>query len=201
MIVSNSRKHSKPNLVDKVYCAFSIEFWLSIATVGIATDWVLKFGSNSLLITLAWAGILGTYLVFTNRTVEKFWYKFRTVKAPQHVALLVAGMTILFSLFLINCMTEPSHALIITANGTTQMANLLSGASFGFTAPGAGLTSFGAGVVILIKVIFALAFLFGLYGSYQKYQERAELQEIVQAPIVLIVVVLALDGFIGLIFP
>lgn len=200
MIVSNSRKHSKPNLVDKVYYAFSIEFWLSIATVGIVADWVLKFGSNSLLITLAWAGILGTYLVFTNRTAGELWYKFRSVKAPQHVALLVAGMTILGSLFVLNCAIDPAHAIILSNAGEAKIKSLLDGTAFGVV-PTVALATFATGVVLIIKVIFALVFLFSLYGAYQKYQERAELQEIVQNPIVLIVVAAAIDAILAVILP
>jgi FlaA1/EpsC-like NDP-sugar epimerase len=63
-----------------------------------------------------------------------------------------------------------------------------------------GMAPFANMVILMVKLFFALAFAFGLYGSYQKYNERAELQEIVQSPVVLSVVVLAIDGILGLIF-
>jgi hypothetical protein len=79
----NSKKTKfKSSLLDRVYYSFSVEFWLSIVTVGIAVDWIFKFGTDSLVITLAWAGILGTYMVFTNRVAGDLWYNFRGIKAP-----------------------------------------------------------------------------------------------------------------------
>jgi hypothetical protein len=198
----NSKKTKfKSSLLDRVYYSFSVEFWLSIVTVGIAADWIFKFGTDSLVITLAWAGILGTYMVFTNRVAGDLWYNFRGIKAPQHLSLLIAGMTVLGSLFLITCMTDPAHALIVTNSGEAKIKALLDGSQLSAAgAPSTAMAGFAAMVVTLIKVFFALAFVFGLYGSYQKYQERAELQDIVQAPVVLIVVVLAIDGILGLIF-
>ncbi len=198
----NSKKTKfKSSLLDKVYYSFSVEFWLSIVTVGIAADWIFKFGTDSLVITLAWAGILGTYMVFTNRVAGDLWYNFRRIKTPQHRSLLIAGMTVLGSLFLITCMTDPAHALIVTASGEAKIKALLNGSQLSAAGtPSTAMAGFADMVITLIKVFFALAFVFGLYGSYQKYQERAELQEIVQAPVVLIVVVLAIDGILGLIF-
>ncbi len=65
----NHHKHNpKSSLLDRIYYSFSIDFWLSIVTVGIAADWMFKFGTSSLLVTLAWTGILGTYSIFSNRT-------------------------------------------------------------------------------------------------------------------------------------
>lgn len=198
----NSKKTKfKSSLLDRVYYSFSVEFWLSLVTVSIAADWIFKFGTDSLVITLAWAGILGTYMVFTNRVAGDLWYNFRRIKAPQHLSLLIAGMTVLGSLFLITCMTDPAHALIVTNSGEAKIKALLDGSQLSAAgAPSTAMAGFAAMVVTLIKVFFALAFVFGLYGSYQKYQERAELQDIVQAPVVLIVVVLAIDGILGLIF-
>ena len=199
---SSKKTKSKSSLIDKVYYSFSVEFWLSIVTVGIAADWIFKFGTDSLVITLAWAGILGTYMVFTNRVAGDLWYNFRRIKAPQHLVLLVASLAVVSSLFLITCMTDPAHALIITTSGTKAITDLLSGAGLSVTAANnnGALAGFATTVINLIKVAFAIAFIFGLKSAYDKYQERAELQEIAQAPIVLVVVVLAIDGMMGMIF-
>ena len=199
----NSKKTKfKSSLLDKVYYSFSVEFWLSIVTIGIAADWIFKFGTDSLVITLAWAGILGTYLIFTNRIAGDFWYNFRRIKAPQHLALLVASLTVVGSLFLITCMTDPAHALIISASGTKAITDLLSGTGLGVTAVNnsVALAGFATTIINLIKVAFAIAFIFGLKNAYDKYQERAELQDIAQAPIVLVIVVLAIDAMMGMIF-
>jgi hypothetical protein len=199
---NSRRSKSKASFIDTIYNSFSVEFWLSIVTVGIVADWIFKFGANSLLITLAWTGILGTYFIFSNRVAGDIWYKLKQIKAPQHLSLLVTGMTILGSLFLITCMTDPAHALIVSTSGEAKIKALLDGSQLSAAgAPSTAMAGFATMVVTLIKVFFALAFVFGLYGAYQKYQERAELQEIVQAPVVLIVVVLAIDGILGLIFP
>jgi hypothetical protein len=195
-------------LIDNLYYSCSLEFWLSIATVGIAADWICKFGTESLVITLAWAGIIGTYIFSTSRMANRLWHDLRSLRAPRHLGVWLAGLTVLATLFFVNVMTDPAHALIITASGVTAITTLLSGTATTAGAAGSSiltgtaptaLASFAGMVVTLIKVIFALAFLFGLYASYQKYQERAELQEIVQGPVVLIVVVLAIDGVLGMI--
>ena len=203
------------NSIDNLYYACSLEFWLSIATVGIAADWIFKFGTSSLLMTLAWTGILGIYIFSTSRVANRLWSDLRRIQAPRHLSVWLTGLAALTTLFFINAMTDPAHALIITNSGVTAITTLLSGTAvaptaaggtatasaglIGTSAPG-GLTAFGGMVITLIKVIFGLAFIFGIYGSYQKYNERAELQEIVQGPVVLIVAVLAIDGILAMIF-
>jgi hypothetical protein len=199
MMTKYNHKHQpKSNLLDRIYYSCSVEFWLAIVTIGIAADWIFKFGTSSLLITLAWTGILGTYLVYSNRTAGDLWYNFRRIKAPQHLSLLVAGLTVLCSLFLITCMTDPAHALIITASGTKAITDLLSGTGLGVT--NTALAGFATFVINFVKVSFAIAFIFGLKDAYDKTRERAELQDIVQAPIVLIAVVIAIDAVMGMIF-
>lgn len=195
---NHSNHHPKSSLLDRIYYSCSVEFWLSIVTIGIATDWIFKFGANSLLLTLAWVGILGTYLIFSNRMAGDIWYNFRRIKTPQHVSLLVTGISVLGGLFLITCMTDPAHALIITASGTQTITNLLSGTSLGVT--NTALAGFATFVISFIKVAFAIAFMFGMKDAYDKTRDRAELQEIVQAPIVLIAVVIAIDAVMGMIF-
>lgn len=212
MIRYQRKSQAKPQFtlgfVDNLYYSCSLEFWLSIATVGIAADWIFKFGAESLMITLAWAGVLSTYIFSTSRIANRLWYDLRSLEAPRHLGLWLTGLAALTTLFFVNAMTDPAHALIITSSGVASITNLLSGnvATNGSAgtpiagAAGVGLGAFAGTVITLIKVLFALAFLFGIYGSYQKYQERAELQEIVQGPIVLIVAVLAIDGVLALIF-
>ena len=211
-MMTRYKRKAKPqfnlSFIDDIYYSLSLEFWLSIATVGIAADWIFKFGTESFVITLVWAGILGTYIFSTSRIANRLWHDIRGIKAPRYLGLWLAGLAALATLFFVNAMTDPAHALIITASGVSSITNLLSGnvSTAGATgtaiagAAGTGLAPFAGMVVTLIKVIFALAFMFGLYGSYQKYQERAELQDIVQGPVVLIVVVLAIDGVLALIF-
>lgn len=221
--MTRSKPKSKPafqalsDSIDNLYYSCSLEFWLSIATVGIAADWIFKFGTESLLITLVWAGILGTYIFSTSRLANRLMRDLRSIKAPKYLGVWLAGLAALTTLFFINAMTDPAHALIITDSGEAAIRALLSGTAPGATGAGGAtagsiltgtaattpppaLAAFGNTVVTLIKVIFALAFLFGLYGSYQKYNERAELQEVVQGPVVLIIVVLAIDGILGMIF-
>jgi hypothetical protein len=208
------------NSIDDLYYSCSLEFWLSIATVGIAADWIFKFGTESLLITLAWAGVLGTYIFSTSRLANRLWYDLRNLQAPRHLGLWLAGLGVLATLFFVNAMTDPAHGLIVTASGTTAIKGMLSGNAFGTATASttttaaaasggsgvvtggtgtAGLSVFADTVITLIKVIFALSFIFALYGAYQKYQERAELQEIVQSPVILIIVVLAIDGMLQVI--
>ena len=195
----NHHNHKpKSSLLDRIYYSCSVEVWLSIVTIGIAADWIFKFGTSSLLITLAWTGILGTYLVISNRTAGDLWYKFRRIKAPQHQSLLIGSIAVLGSLFLITCMTDPAHALIITASGTKAITDLLSGTGLGVT--NTALAGFATFVINFIKVAFAIAFIFGLKDAYDKTRERAELQDIVQAPIVLIAVIIAIDAVMGMIF-
>jgi hypothetical protein len=196
--MTNSRRYkSKSNSLNKLYNSFSLEFWLSILTVGVAADWIFKFGSNSLLISAIWAAILSTCLVLSNKVAGDLWTRVQRLKTPRHISLLLASSTFLFALFLINCATDPAHALIVTDSGVNEIKTLMTGSGTGAVK---GLDAFANTVVLLVKVFFALAFAFGLYQSYQKYQERAELQEIVQAPVVLAVVIMAIDGFLGLIF-
>lgn len=211
------KRKAKPqftlSFIDDIYYSLSLEFWLSIATVGIAADWIFKFGAESLVITLVWAGILGTYIFSTSRIANRLWHDIRGIKAPRYLGLWLAGLATLATLFFVNAMTDPAHALIITNSGVTAITTLLGGTSTAPTAAGAtgaagtaiitapgGLAAFAGMVVNLIKVVFALAFIFGIYGSYQKYNERAELQEVVQGPVVLIVAVLAIDGILAMIF-
>jgi hypothetical protein len=209
MIAKTVFFNRKYNWIDRIYYSFSLEFWLSIATVALMEDWIFKFGKDSLLLTIIWSGIIATYSIFTNRTAGQLWHKIRSIKAPQNTLLLLSGLTFLSTAFIVNCTTDPSHALIITASGATAIKGILSGATFTGTALTAGAASTGAttagtftafaeGVIVLIKVLFALAFIFALYQSYQKYNERAELQEIVQSPVVLMVVVIAIDGVLQL---
>ena len=187
--------------IDDIYYSLSLEFWLSIATVGIAADWIFKFGTESLVITLAWAGILGTYIFSTSRIASRLWYDLQKMQAPKHLGVWLCGLAVLATLFFVNAMTDPAHALIVTDSGEAKIKALLDGSQLsGAGTPSTAMAGFANMVITLIKVIFALAFIFGLHGSYQKFQERAELQEIVQAPVVLIVVVLAIDGMLGLIF-
>jgi hypothetical protein len=218
-MMTRYKRKAKPqftlSFIDDIYYALSLEFWLSIATVGIAADWIFKFGTESLVVTLIWAGILGTYIFSTSRMANRLWSDLRSLKAPRYMGLWLAGLATLATLFFVNAMTDPAHALIITNSGVTAITTLLGGTSTAPTAAGAtgtagtgiitaptggGLAAFAGMVVNLIKVVFALAFIFGIYGSYQKYNERAELQEVVQGPVVLIVAVLAIDGILGMIF-
>lgn len=99
-------------------------------------------------------------------------------------------------------MTDPAHALIINNKGIEAITTLLSGQSSGVaTGGGTSLNAFAAMIPNAIKVFFLLIFAFTLYGAYQKYNERAELMEIIQAPVVLIIVVVVIDGVAGMIFP
>lgn len=215
--MTRSKHKAKPqftlSFIDDIYYSLSLEFWLSIATVGIAADWIFKFGTESLVVTLIWAGILGTYIFSTSRMANRLWQDLRGIKAPRYMGLWLAGLATLTTLFFINAMTDPAHALIITQSGVTAITTLLGGTSGATTATGttaattaivgtapAGLAAFANMVVNLIKVVFALAFIFGIYGAYQKYNERAELQDIVQGPVVLIIAVLAIDGILAMIF-
>jgi hypothetical protein len=217
-MMTRYKRKAKPqftlSFIDDIYYSLSLEFWLSIATVGIAADWIFKFGTESLVVTLIWAGILGTYIFSTSRVANRLWCDLRNIKAPRYMGLWLAGLAVLTTLFFVNAMTDPAHALIITNSGVTAISTLLSGTAAapttagstaaagatGIVAANTGLTAFAGMVITLIKVIFALAFIFGIYGSYQKYNERAELQEVVQGPVVLIVAVLAIDGILGMIF-
>jgi hypothetical protein len=212
--MSKHSSYKKPNFIDKIYNSASVEFWLSIVTVGIIADWILKFGVDSIVITVGFTAIVIAYLGATNSAIGNLWYKFKRMKAPRYVSLLLST-TILGSLFLINCATDPAHALIVTASGETAIRDLLSGkalssignqstatSSASSTAANAGtngMLQFANLTITIIKLFFAFTFIFTLYGAYQKYQERAEIQEIIQSPVVLIIVVLAIDGMLGVI--
>jgi hypothetical protein len=209
--MSKYNSHKKPNLIDKIYHSASVEFWLSIVIVGIIADWILKFGVDSIVLTVSFTAIAIAYLGMTNSAVGNLWYKFKRMKAPQYLSLLLS-VTILGSLFLINCMTDPAHALIVTASGESAIKGLLSGkalevagtaaastAGSSASTGAAGMGKFAEVIITVIKLFFAFTFVFTLYGAYQKYQERAEIQEIIQSPVVLIIVVLAIDGMLSVI--
>ncbi len=195
------RKKPKSNFINDLYYSCSTEFWLSIVTVGIAADWIFKFGVESLVFTVIWAGMLTVYGIYSNRTCANAWREISNFKIENHLRWLLVGSVLLATFFGIFCMTDSAHALIVTPNGGPTIKKLLDGSLL--TAAGAPSTAMGgfADLVInAIKVFFALVFIFSLYSAYQKYQERAELQEIIQAPVVLVIVVLAIDGILGLIF-
>jgi hypothetical protein len=199
------------NFIDKIYHSASVEFWLSIAIIGVIADWILKFGVDSIVLTVGFTAIAIAYLGMTNSAVGNLWYKFKRMKAPGYLSLLISA-TILCSLFLMNCMTDPAHGLIVTASGESAIKGLLSGKALevagtaaasttGSSAStgAAGMGKFAEVIITVIKLFFAFTFIFTLYSAYQKYQERAEIQEIIQSPVVLIIVVLAIDGMLSVI--
>jgi hypothetical protein len=195
------RKKPKSNFINDLYHSCSTEFWLSIVTVGIAADWILKFGAESLVFTSIWAGLLCVYGVYYNRTCANAWREISNFKIENHLRWLLVIAVVLASSFSVFCMTDPAHALIITPSGEPTIKKLLDGSLLASAGtPSTAMAGFADLVVKAIKVFFALVFIFSLYSAYQKYQERAELQEIIQAPVVLVIVVLAIDGILGLIF-
>jgi hypothetical protein len=197
--MTSFRKYQpKSGFLSKIYNSFSLEFWLSVMTVAVAADWIFKFGSNSMLITVIWAIILGSCLVFTNKVAEDLWSTLCRVKSSRKLTFLVSGAVVLTSLFFFTCMTDTAHALILTDSGVSKIKGLMKPSGGGTAA--AGLDTFADNVIIIIKLVFALAFIFGLYDSYQKFKERAELQEIVQNPLILTIFVVGIDGLIFMIF-
>ncbi len=197
-----------------------VEFWLGVAIVGASADLIFNYGSTAIVVTLALTMVLGIYLVQTSDAIASIWTKFaKAVKAPQNVIPVLCISTILGTTLMVMTITDSAQALIMTQSGVKAMTGLISGTTFtasntagsggagggatssgGTTSGVATLTGFAEGVIVLIKVIFALAFLFGLKNAYDKYTERAELTEIVQAPAVLIFVVVAIDSIMSLIF-
>lgn len=204
------------SFVDRVYYSFPLEFWLFLVVVGTIVNLVCNHESGSISIALAMSVVLGIYLVQSNRFADKVWNKTcQGIKLSSKSLPLFTAFTGLGSIFWITTVVETAHALIITASGETAIRSMLSGTAFGAaaattstTGTGGAVTTTGSGtgglvgyantIITLIKVIFALAFVFALYGSYQKYTERAELQEIVQAPVILLIVVLAIDGILAI---
>jgi hypothetical protein len=201
MYNSPRRHQPKSNFINDLYYSCSAEFWLSIVTIGIAADWIFKFGAESLFFTGFWAGILAIYGVYSNRTCASAWRKISNFKIENHLRWLLVSSVLLTTFFGIFCMTDPAHALIITPSGEPTIKKLLDGSLLTSAgAPSTAMAGFADLVVKAIKVFFALVFIFSLYAAYEKYRERAELQEIIQAPVVLVIVVLAIDGILGLIF-
>jgi hypothetical protein len=198
---NNSRRRKQASFIDELFRSFSLEFWISLATVAVAADFIFKFGTTSLIVTVIWAVVLGFCAVMTNQVASKTFQDFNRAKIQPNLkwGLLILG--VLFSLLCLGCMTDPAHALIINTNGEQQIKDLLSGK--GLTKAGetgTGLGAFADMVITGIKVFFAITAIFALKGAYDKYNERAELTEIIQAPVVLIIVILAIDGVCGLIF-
>jgi hypothetical protein len=192
-----------------------VEFWLSLAIVGATADLIFNYRTTSVVITIALGIILGIYLIHSNNTVGSIWAKFaKTIQTRKNLVPLLCVSTILGTILMVMTITDSAHGLIITSSGVSAIKGLISGQTFtgaavqvgtanvnGSTTAGTNsLNGFADGVIVLIKVIFAFAFLFGLKNAYDKYTERAELTEIVQAPAVLIFVVVVIDGIMNLIF-
>jgi hypothetical protein len=210
------RKMTKNNnVLDRIYYSMPVEVWLSLAIVGASADLIFNYGTTAIVTAAALVIVLGIYLVYSNEAVANICNKFvKTIQAPKNVIPLLLVSTILGTALMVFTIHDSAQALIITASGLSAFKGLISGQTFtgaavqvggsvGSTTASsnaAGLVGFADGVVVLIKVIFALAFLFGLKNAYDKYKERAELTEIVQGPAVLIFVVVAIDAIMNLIF-
>jgi hypothetical protein len=207
------RKMTKNNnILDRIYYSMPVEVWLSLAIVGASADLIFNYGTTAIVTAAALVIVLGIYLVHSNEAVANVFNKFaKTIQAPKNVIPLLLVSTILGTALMVFTIHDSAQALIITASGLTAMKGLISGQTFtgaavtvggsvGGASSAGSLTGFADGVVLLIKVIFAIAFVFGLKNSYDKYTERAELTEIVQAPAVLIFVVVAIDAVMNLIF-
>jgi hypothetical protein len=215
IIKSKKMIRNNNNVFNKIYYSMPVEFWLGVAIVGASADLIFNYGSTAIVVTLALVMVLGIYLVQTSDAIASIWTKFaKAVKAPQNVIPVLCISTILGTTLMVMTITDSANALIITSSGVGALKGLISGQTFTGAAVTVGtaavngsnsagtntLAGFAEGIIVLIKVIFALAFLFGLKNSYDKYTERAELTEIVQAPAVLIFVVVAIDGVMNLIF-
>jgi hypothetical protein len=203
MLIELGKSRINSNKVlDRIYYAMPVEIWLSLAIIVAIADLIFNYGTTSIAITVAVGIVLGIYLVQTRQNL---------------IPLLVIS-TILGTILMVFTVVDSAHGLIITASGVTAFKGLLSGSVFtgaAVTTTGAGVVTgttavtsassntmqgFANGVILLIKVIFAIAFIFGLKNAYDKYTERAEMVEIVQAPAMLIFVVVAIDGMMNLIF-
>jgi hypothetical protein len=195
---NNSRRRKQASFIDELFRSFSLEFWISLATVAVAADFIFKFGTTSLIVTVIWAAVLGFCAVITNQVANKTFQDFNRAKIQPNLkwGLLILG--VLFSLLCVGCMTDPAHALILNNTGATEIKELLNGSKMGTTND--TLTKFADMVITGIKVFFAIVAIFAIKGSYDKYNERAELTEIIQAPIVLIITILAIDGVCSIIF-
>jgi hypothetical protein len=220
MLIELGKSRINSNKVlDRIYYAMPVEIWLSLAIIVAIADLIFNYGTTSIAITVAVGIILGIYLVQTNTIMSSIWTKFsRTIQIRQNVIPLFVVSTILGTILMVFTVVDSAHGLIITASGVTAFKGLLSGSVFtgaAVTTTGAGVVTgttavtsassntmqgFANGVILLIKVIFAIAFIFGLKNAYDKYTERAEMVEIVQAPAMLIFVVVAIDGMMNLIF-
>jgi hypothetical protein len=197
---NDSRRRKQVSFIDRLFRSFSLEFWISLATVAVAADFIFKFGTTSLIVTIIWTAVLGFCAVMTNQVASKTFQDFNRAKIQPNLKWGLLSLGVLFVLLCIGCMTDPAHALIINKNGETEIKNLLSGQGLSSGTAGTGLGAFATMVITGINVFFAITAIFALKGAYDKYNERTELTEIIQAPVVLIIVILAIDGVCGLIF-
>jgi hypothetical protein len=182
------------NSIDRIYYNFSIEFWLFIVSASTLANLILNYGITSISIGLSMFFILAIYLARSIHSIDDVWSKaYKGIKLSRKSLPLLTLFTVLGGLFWIATVAETAQALIVTTSGVTPITNLINGTTL-TGAANAQLNTFAGGVILIIKLIFALLFVFALYDAYQKYKERAEFQEIIQSPVVLFLVVLAIDG-------
>ena len=188
------------NFINRVYYGLPLEFWLFVVSTLTVVNLILNYGTSSVLMALGAAILSATYLVRSNHFAGEAWSKVcKGIKLTRKSLPLLTLFAVLGGIFWITTVAETAQALIITTSGVTPIRNLINGTTFTGTATPA-LTTFADGIVLFIKLIFALLFLFACYAAYTKYNERAEFQEIIQAPVILFLVTLVIDGGMTIFF-
>jgi TRAP-type C4-dicarboxylate transport system permease small subunit len=194
----NHRNQRKSGIVDRLYNSFSLDAWLIFVNLILVANWFLN--TESLFATLVMAGgagIGGWAIVNKSRHNKQKFNDFLRRHNQSGLLLLILGIVTTVTAF--NYMTDPSHALILTDSGITQLKKLFAGTGSGATTTTVGTAANLVEAALLVfRVLFFLGFLVALYKAYEKYTEQAELADVIKTPLVLLAVVGLVDTAAGI---
>jgi hypothetical protein len=185
-----SQQPDQGNILDRIYHSFSVDFWLVTANLVLVTNWFLN--PESLLATLFMAGgvSLGGWVIINNnrRNQQRFNDLIRRYKIT---GLLTLVLSLVVAITVFNYATSPSHALILTSQGITQLQQIFT---IGGGGANANVTKMINGMILIFRALFFLGFMWALYKAYEKYTQQSELMDVIQTPLVLLIVVGIIDG-------
>jgi hypothetical protein len=187
------------NQIERAIYSCSVEFWLSLATITILANLMFKFGVESVMMAVIWAGIIGVCGLYANEFCAKTWSGFGLIrcsgKQRQLTLLCVGSISAICSLLFL---TTPANALILDNKGAGALIAIMDNTTSVADPAFATLVSTTGGkVVILIKAAFLLAFVLIGLASIEKFRERAEWSEIVIPPAVFLAIVGFVDTIVA----
>lgn len=187
------------NQIERAIYSCSVEFWLSLATITILANLMFKFGVESVIMAVIWAGIIGACGLYANEFCAKTWSGFGRIccsgKQRQLILLSVGSICAICSLLFL---TTPANALILDNKGAGALIAIMDNTTSVADPAFATLVSTTGGkIVILIKAAFLLAFVLIGLASIEKFRERAEWSEIVIPPAVFLAIVGFVDTIVA----